>query len=81
MSLICGFRMEREKACLDTAMMVVARGSASSSRNCEALSTVARCAGGPVRSSEEASVMGVERRGRTIQAACRANRRGSGGAR
>ena len=81
MSLICGFRMEREKACLDTAMMVMATGSASSSRNCETLSTVARRAGGPVRSSAEAPVMGVERRDRTIRAARRANRRKSGGAR
>jgi hypothetical protein len=80
-SLICGFRTEREKACFDTAMSVVARGSASSSRNCEALSTVARRAGGPVRSSEEAPVIGVERRGRTIRAAWRVNRRRSGGTR
>lgn len=42
-------------------------GSAPSSRNCEVLSTVARCAGGLARSSEEASVMGVERRGQTIE--------------
>ena len=81
MSLICCSRMEREKACLDTAVGVVAvRGSASSSRNCEALSTVARRAGGPVRSSGEAPVIGVERRDRTIRAAYSANRRRPGGA-
>ena len=45
----------------------VARGSASSSRNCEALSTDAGRAGGPARSSGEALVMGVERRGRLIR--------------
>ncbi len=43
-----------------------ARGRASSSRNCEVLSTVAGCAGGLARSSDEAPVMGVERRGQTI---------------
>ncbi len=74
MNLICGVRMEREKAWADTATEVVARGSASSSRNCEALSTEAVRAGGPVRSSGEAPVMGVERRGWTIQAARAANR-------
>src|SRR5665647_2498503 len=45
----------------------VVRGRALSSRNCEVLSTDAGRAGGPVRSSEEAPVMGVERRGRTIE--------------
>lgn len=80
MSLICGFRMEREKVRLDMASWLGARGSASSSRNCEALSTVARRAGGPVRISGEAPVIGVERRGRTIRAAWAANRRKSGGA-
>jgi hypothetical protein len=79
-SQICGFRVEREKASLDTATKVVARGSAPSSRNCEALSTVVRHADGPARSSEEAPVMGVERRGRTIRAAWAANRRRPGGA-
>jgi hypothetical protein len=80
-SLICGFRMEREKVRLDTAAAVVAvRGSASSSRNCEALSTVAGRTGGPVRSSDEAPVMGVERRGWTIWAAGVANRSNPGGA-
>src|SRR5674476_994093 len=43
-SLVCGCYTERGKACADTAICCpkgwwVARGSASSSRNCEALST------------------------------------------
>jgi hypothetical protein len=80
-SLICCFRMERGKACPDTVTtMVVATGSAPSSRNCEALSTDAGRAGGPACSSEEAAVMAVERRSRTIRAAYVANRAGSGGA-
>ena len=74
MSLICCSRMEREKVRLETAAVVGARGSTSSSRSCETLSTVARRIGGPARSSDEASVMGVERRGRTIRAARVANR-------
>jgi hypothetical protein len=53
---------------------MVTRGSASSSRNCEALSTDVPCAGGPVRSSGDSPVMGAERRGRTIQAVRAANR-------
>jgi hypothetical protein len=44
----------------------VMRGSAPSSWNCQVLSTVAVPAGGPARSSGEAPVMGVERRGRLI---------------
>lgn len=80
MSLICCFRRERGKACPDTVIkVVVARGSASSGRNREALSTDAGCAGGPVRSSDEAAVTVVERRGRTIRAAHAVNRV-SGGA-
>jgi len=43
------------------------RGSASSGRNREALSTVAGHAGGPARSSGETPVMGVERRGRVAR--------------
>src|SRR6266508_5062921 len=39
----------------------------SKRRNRKELSTVAGCAGGPVRSSEEALVMRVERRGRIIR--------------
>ncbi len=41
-------------------------GSPSSGGNREALSTVAVSAGGSARSSDEAPVMGVERRGRLI---------------
>jgi hypothetical protein len=80
-SLICCSRTERGKACPDSVTrVVVARGSAPGSGNCEALSTDAGCAGGPACSSEEAPVMGVERRSRTIQAAQAANRESSGGA-
>jgi hypothetical protein len=79
-SLVCGFRMERGKAYSDTATVKVARGSASGSRNCEALSTDAGCAGGPARSSGEVPVMGMERRGRTIRVGEAVNRRRSGGA-
>lgn len=81
MSLICGFRTELGKACPDTDTEVaVATGSASSSRNCEALSTDAGCAGGPAGSSDEAPVMGVEPSGRTIWAVDAANRHRLGGA-
>jgi hypothetical protein len=45
-----------------------ARGSAPGGGNREALSTVARPAGGPARSSGEAAVIAVERRGRLIRA-------------
>jgi hypothetical protein len=80
-SLVCGFRMERGKACPDTVTGVpVPGGSASSSKNCETLSTDAGCAGGPACSSGEAAVMAVERRGRAIWVARVANRRRSGGA-
>lgn len=50
--------MERGKACPDTfaRKLWVVRGRAPSSRNCEVLSTDAGRAGGPVRSSDEASV-------------------------
>lgn len=79
MSLICGVRTERGKAGPDTAASA-ARGSAPSSDNCKALSTEAGCAGGPARSSGEASVTDVERRGRTIQVADAVNRQSPGGA-
>jgi hypothetical protein len=80
-SLVCCSRMEREKVRLDTAAGVaVARGSAPTGRNREALSTVAGRAGGPARSSAEAPVMGVERRGRIIRAAHAVNQRMLGGA-
>ena len=82
MSLICCSRTEREKVRLDTAAEVaVARGSAPTGKNREALSTVAGRAGGPARSSAEAPVMGVERRGRTIRATHLVNRCMPGGAR
>jgi hypothetical protein len=45
-------------------------------RKPEALSTVAASAGGPARSSGEALVTGVERRGRLICRSVRANNRG-----
>lgn len=44
----------------------VARGRPPSSRNCKVLSTEAGWVGGLARSSGEAPVMGVERRGQTI---------------
>ena len=44
----------------------VSRGRAASGRNRELLSTDAAFAGGPARSSGEAPVTGVERRGRLI---------------
>jgi len=50
-----GASMERVKACLDTAVVPsAARGRSPSGRIREGLSTVARCAGGPARSSREA---------------------------
>lgn len=79
MSLVCGVRMELGKAYPDTAAGLVARGSAPGSRNCEALSTEAGCAGGPARSSGEAAVMGVERRGRAILVGLAVNQRKLGG--
>jgi hypothetical protein len=72
-SLVHGFYGERGKACADTVLgsgIVTgagARGSALSSRNCEASSTDAVRAGGPARNSDEALVMGVERRGWLIR--------------
>ena len=66
MSLICGFRMERGKARPETAARMGGKRERSKRQNREELSTVAGRAGGPVRSSDEAPVMGVERRGRLI---------------
>src|SRR6266581_1605386 len=68
---VCGFRMEREKACRDTAPGFSGRGDRESP-GAEALrpgrqSTVARRAGGPARSSGDALVMGAERRGRVAR--------------
>jgi hypothetical protein len=66
-NLLCGSRRERWKAGADTiSTCVEVIGSAPSGGNRKALSTVAAFAGGPSRSSCEAPVMGVERRGRLI---------------
>lgn len=51
---------------LMTVWSEAARGRSSSSRNCEMPSTETGCAGGLVRSSAEAPVMGVEQRGQAI---------------
>lgn len=63
--------MERGKACPDMAAGLLRRAGGERERpkrqNRKGLSTVAGCAGGPARSSEEAPVMGVERRGRVIR--------------
>ena len=68
-NLICGSRRERWKA--DAEMSPVrwagAIGSPPSGRNREGLSTVAASAGGPSRSSGDASVMGAEPRGRLVR--------------
>jgi hypothetical protein len=65
--LICGFRMERGKAHSDTATVSCGERERSKRQNRKELSTVAECAGGPVRSSDEALVMRVEQRGRIIR--------------
>lgn len=59
-SPICGFHAERERAGPDTTQNLWVRGSALSGGNREVLSTVAGRAVGPVHSSGEAPVMGVE---------------------
>jgi hypothetical protein len=61
-SLICGCRMEREKACPDSAARCDAGGERewSKRKNREGLSTDAGRAGGPARSSDEPFVMKVE---------------------
>jgi len=70
-SLVCCFYVERGKAHPDTGVVVkIARGSVPSGRNRKGLSTDAGCAGGPARSSGEAPVIGVERRGRAIGGWC-----------
>ena len=81
MSLICGFRMERGKARPETAAQMGGQRERSKRQNREELSTVAGRAGGPVRSSDEAPVMGVERRGRIARGLfVRSTGRGPGGA-
>jgi hypothetical protein len=80
-SLVCGFRMERGKARPDTATREVGERERSKRQNREGLSTVARRAGGSARSSVEAPVIGVERRGRIIRGLfVRSTGRGPGGA-
>ena len=68
-SLICCSRTEQGKVCRGIAARGwrVARGSVSSGSNREGSSTVAGHAGGPARSSDEAAVMVVERRGRVVR--------------
>ena len=71
-SPVCCSRTEREKACPDTvASQHAATGSASAGRGrpwlVEDVSTGAGPAGGLARSSAEAPVMGVERRGRVVR--------------
>jgi hypothetical protein len=67
-SLACCFRMELGKVHPDTAACShAAIGSPSSGGNRERLSTVAGCAGGPARSSDEPFVMKGERRGWVIR--------------
>jgi hypothetical protein len=69
-SLVCGFCVERGKARGDTApMMVVGVGRERECAEQQKLRGIEyRCgrAGGPVRSSDEAPVIGVERRDRLI---------------
>lgn len=61
-SPVCCSCMEREKACADTAVVSLQRQEVPD----KDVSTVAAHAGGPVRSSVEAAVMAVERRGRVV---------------
>ena len=56
------------------ACRLVGGGRASSGRNRERQSTDPEHGGGPSRSSAEAPVMGVERRGRVIRVRLRVNR-------
>jgi hypothetical protein len=66
-SLVCGSRTELGKANPDTAVPAERggrrEGASQAGRTRKGLSTVAGFAGGPVRSSGEAPVMGVERSG------------------
>lgn len=68
-NVVCGFRRERGKAGADTVLAGVwlGREGASDRQKPGGLSTVVAPAGGPSRSSDEAPVMGVERRGRLIR--------------
>ena len=56
-----GTRTERENLLFD------AKGEATSGSNREGESTEAECRGGAARSSDEGSVMGLERRGCVVQ--------------
>jgi hypothetical protein len=56
-----GTRTERENLLFD------AKGEATSGSNREGESTEAECRGGAARSSEEGSVIGLERRGCVVQ--------------
>ena len=67
MSLVCCFRVEREKARPETSAPQGGERERPKRRKPKGLSTVAGCAGGLARSSGEALVMGVERRGRVIR--------------
>jgi hypothetical protein len=62
-----GTRTERENLLFD------AKGEATSGSNREGESTEAECRGGAARSSEEGSVMGLERRGCVVQPSALAN--------
>jgi len=61
-------------------LRLVGSGMAPSGGNREGSCTGARHRGGPSRSSDEGPVMGLERRGRAIQARFRANHEFVGGA-
>jgi hypothetical protein len=78
-SPVCGSCTERGKAGADTATACCEAWGDERERvvrrNPETLSTVAVPAGGPARSSGEAPVMGVERRGRLIDGFVRASNR------
>ena len=67
-SPVCGFRVEQEKAHQETARRVDGReGVFQVVQNCEGLSTVAGCAGGPASSSDDVSVTEAEQRGRVVR--------------
>jgi hypothetical protein len=77
--LVCCSCMERGKARPDTAAGHGGKREHLKRLNRKGLSTVAGRVGGPVRSSDEASVTGVERRGRVIRGyVCLVNRTFSG---
>src|SRR5690348_14934735 len=65
--LLYGTWEGRCRYCLAASLARTARGSAPTGRIREALSTDAASAGGPARRSDEAPVIGVERRGWLIR--------------